>query len=182
MVDESSMQALRPSLIQQQAEPGARTESGMLRQGWFQNDLYSDDADPNLHNPRCAAKGLSTESRVLGYGFSTDSNASLVQAASALYVAGFFVHSLVETPRSCTFAAGHVMACVMLQLACKHSNTNVQLPCSLASICTSPRIRRLPTALWPHSCRPCQSKHPFVVTHSAHQTDTSVSCVTLFSC
>ena len=68
MVDESCVQVLRPSLMQQQAEPGARTESGMLRQGWFQNDLYSDDADPNLHNPRYAAEGLSTESRVLRYG------------------------------------------------------------------------------------------------------------------
>ena len=30
-----------------------RTMSDMQREGWFQNDVYDDGQDPNLHNPRC---------------------------------------------------------------------------------------------------------------------------------
>lgn len=48
----SLMQAERSSLVQQHHEQSARTESGALREGWFQNDLYTDDADPGLHNFR----------------------------------------------------------------------------------------------------------------------------------
>lgn len=33
-----------------------RTMSGMQREGWFQNDVYDDGQDPNLHNPRCGQK------------------------------------------------------------------------------------------------------------------------------
>lgn len=48
----SHMQAEKFPVVQHQHEQSARTESGALREGWFQNDLYSDDADPGLHNLR----------------------------------------------------------------------------------------------------------------------------------
>ena len=33
-----------------------RTMSDMQREGWFQNDVYDDGQDPNLHNPRCGQR------------------------------------------------------------------------------------------------------------------------------
>lgn len=172
------MQALRPSLIRQQAEPGARTESGMLRQGWFQNDLYSDDADPNLHNPRYAAEGFSTDSRALGFGFSTDSSATLVQAASVLYVAGFRSTSCLLHPPSCTCAAGHVVCGLYANTQRPMFSCHVALPqcLPLLSLCG------FQTVLWPHSCGSCQSNTCLLSPTAPTRLTCQTACMTLFSC
>lgn len=40
--------------MQQSRFQEPRTVSDMQREGWFQNDVYDDGQDPNLHNPRYA--------------------------------------------------------------------------------------------------------------------------------
>ena len=49
---EASSSTLQGAQAQQARLQQPRTYSGVQRQGWFQNDLYDDAQDPNLHGPR----------------------------------------------------------------------------------------------------------------------------------